>query len=243
MNFKATKVMIRKFINLVVLVFCGGALFSQPIANFETKTIDFGTVLEGSVCKYSFKFKNTGDKPLEISNVSVTCGCTVPRWEHKPIQAGDTSSIYIEFNTMYKRGAVAKGVNLTTNCAEPMVGLIILANIIPDSNFKAKVDSTSWKPLKVLDQNGYYQITVPVQTMWKKGFKGDGVELDALAKLIISEKGKALAGNIWYTSTTDQLIINCYTPEFKKLLIETLAPELKKKKKVKAWQKKLKQKG
>src|SRR6187397_2841031 len=37
---------------------------------------DLGKVEEGQVVDVAFRFKNTGDKPLIIPNVSVSCGCT-----------------------------------------------------------------------------------------------------------------------------------------------------------------------
>ena len=37
---------------------------------------DLGKVEEGQVVDVAFRFKNTGDKPLIIPSVSVSCGCT-----------------------------------------------------------------------------------------------------------------------------------------------------------------------
>jgi len=221
----------------ILLIFASG--FAQPIATFDNRTIDFGTVIEGSICKHSFKLINTGNKPLEISNVSVTCGCTVPRWSQLPIAAGDTSSVYIEFNTFNKMGNVAKGVNLTTNTAEPMIGLIILANIIPDPDFKATIDSTHFKPLRVLDQKSFYQIELPAINLNKKGYKGDATTLELMVKKILAEKDKNLSENVWYTSSLDVMVVNTATKENKILLAKLLKKEFSSKKKIKYWQTKI----
>ena len=47
---------------------------------FEETEFDFGTVMEGEKVTHVYKFKNTGDEPLIISNAKATCGCTVPSW-------------------------------------------------------------------------------------------------------------------------------------------------------------------
>ena len=39
---------------------------------------DFGKMKEGENLEVSFHFKNTGKKPLVISKVCASCGCTVP---------------------------------------------------------------------------------------------------------------------------------------------------------------------
>jgi len=211
---------------------------AQAIAEFENKTVNFGTVMEGSICKHSYKFKNTGNKPLEISNVSVTCGCTVPRWTHTPIMPGDTSSIYIEFNTFNKMGPQAKGVNLTTNCPESMIGLIIMANIIPDSNFAQVIDSTSYKPMRLVDQKSYFQVILPAKSLAKKGFKGDAYDMERMIKLIFSTQDKSLTETLWYSTSNDFVVVNTFLPENKIVIAKILKKELSKKKKVKAWQKK-----
>ena len=40
-------------------------------------TFDKGTITEGEKIELAYRFKNTGDNPLIIENVQVSCGCTV----------------------------------------------------------------------------------------------------------------------------------------------------------------------
>lgn len=219
---------------LVSLLFLSKG-FAQPKIEIKTNTIDFGTVIEGTICKHSFKFKNTGNVPLVIENVDVTCGCTVPRWDMKPIKPGDTSSVYIEFNTFNKMGMQAKGVNLTTNCIPKEFGFIILANVIPDSNFKVIRDSLTYKPFQLIDQKSYYQVTVDPEKLVKKKFRGNGFDLERLVKFILISKYEALSESIWYTSTSDKLILNTYDQNIKKQLGKALSKEFSRKRKVKKW--------
>ncbi|MFM9944768.1 MAG: DUF1573 domain-containing protein, partial [Bacteroidia bacterium] len=142
--------MITKIISTVCLALLSIGSMAQPNAEFDSKTVDFGKIMEGTISKHSFKYKNTGNQPLVIEHVSVTCGCTAPKWTKQALLPGDTASVYIEFDSRNKMGQVAKGVNLMTNCPEPLIGLIILANIVPDSNFKAVVDSSTFKPMTLI---------------------------------------------------------------------------------------------
>jgi hypothetical protein len=59
----------------------------------------FGFVKQGSIVKIEYEFQNSGTDTLHISNVEVTCGCTVADFPHYPIKPGDSGIILITFNT------------------------------------------------------------------------------------------------------------------------------------------------
>ena len=84
---------------------------------------DFGKIKEGETLEVSFRFKNVGDKPLVISNVSASCGCTVPETPKKPYQPGETGVIKASFNSAGKSGAQAKQVNVFANLDPAMTTL------------------------------------------------------------------------------------------------------------------------
>lgn len=94
---------------------------------------DFGKIKEGETLEVSFRFKNVGDKPLVISNVSASCGCTVPETPKKPYQPGETGVIKASFNSAGKSGAQAKQVNVFANLEPAMTTL----------NFRVEVKAKS----------------------------------------------------------------------------------------------------
>ncbi|MCB9252801.1 MAG: DUF1573 domain-containing protein [Flavobacteriales bacterium] len=86
-----------------------------PVMKFDSETFDFGTINEGEQVEHIFEFKNVGDKPLLISEVQVTCGCTVPKWPREPIKPGQTSEIKIQFNSTGKKDLQKKDVTIIAN--------------------------------------------------------------------------------------------------------------------------------
>ena len=84
----------------------------------------FGKVTDGEKVLISFHFKNTGSKPLIISNVSAGCGCTVPEKPEEPIQPGQNGIIKAEFNSSGRVGKVSKNVTVTCNTATQNYTLI-----------------------------------------------------------------------------------------------------------------------
>jgi len=93
-----------------------------PVMTFDITTHDFGTIDEGAKVEYSFKFTNTGNADLIITNANSTCGCTIPSYPTKPIAPGASDYITVVFNSRGKRNNVHKEVT-------------IIANTKPNTNF------------------------------------------------------------------------------------------------------------
>jgi hypothetical protein len=95
-----------------------------------TETLhDFGNVKEGEKVTHMFKFKNTGDKPLIITNAKGSCGCTVPDYPRNPIAPGESSQIKVEYNSKGKKGSETKYVTLNANIEGGETKLTIKANV------------------------------------------------------------------------------------------------------------------
>ena len=94
---------------------------------------DFGKIVEGKNLEVSFRFKNVGDKPLVISNVSASCGCTVPETPKKPYAPGETGVIKASFNSTGKSGSQSKQVNVFANLEPAMTTLNFRVEVKPKS--------------------------------------------------------------------------------------------------------------
>lgn len=104
--------------------------FSAQIISFDKTTIEYGNVKVGADGYRIFTFKNTGDKPLIISNVKPACGCTVPEWDKTPILPGKTGRIKVGYNTNIK-GNFNRSIDVYSN--DPKKGrtvLFIKGNVI-----------------------------------------------------------------------------------------------------------------
>ncbi|WMX13809.1 MULTISPECIES: DUF1573 domain-containing protein [unclassified Aureispira] len=96
---------------------------------FEKTIHDFGTLKDGASVSYTFKFKNTGNKPLLISNAKGSCGCTVPKWPREAIAPGASGEIQVTFNSKGKKGKQHKSVTLTANTDPANTRLYIKADV------------------------------------------------------------------------------------------------------------------
>ena len=78
-------------------------------------TRNFGKITEGQHLSVSFKFKNTGNKPLVIESVHPSCGCTVADYPKEPIAPGQEGEITGEFNSEGRQGQNHKEITVYTN--------------------------------------------------------------------------------------------------------------------------------
>ena len=111
----------RKYLILFVLAFVSVQLVAQekkasgPVLTFEKNTHDFGDITQGDRVEKVFTFTNTGNEPLIISDIRVTCGCTVPKWPRQPIMPGEKGEITVGFNSAGKMGKQNKTVTVISN--------------------------------------------------------------------------------------------------------------------------------
>lgn len=88
---------------------------SPPIISFLENTIDFGTITEGDVIYKVFKFKNTGETPLIITDAKASCGCTVPQIPEYPILPGEIGELKVKFDSKNKKGEISKQIRIAAN--------------------------------------------------------------------------------------------------------------------------------
>lgn len=116
-----------------------------PVISFDETEHDFGTIVNGTPVETKFKYTNTGDSPLVVSNIKSTCGCTVPSdWKKDPLAPGESAEFTVKFNGK-GNNQVSKSITLTTNTEKGSEVVKIKAFIEPDPNAPAKAGSAAIK--------------------------------------------------------------------------------------------------
>jgi len=99
------------------------------LALIDSSSYDFGTVQEGAVVEHTFRFRNDGEYPLILSNITSSCGCTTPEWPKEPIESKATSNIKVRFDTRNKSGPQVKTITVYAN-TEPAYSELRLKGIV-----------------------------------------------------------------------------------------------------------------
>lgn len=108
------------------------ALASAQTISFDKTVFDYGTVKVGADGHRIFTVKNTGDKPLIISKVQASCGCTTPEWSQDPIMPGKTSQVKVGYNTTLV-GPFTKIIEVFSNDADNSRSVITIKGNVSDA--------------------------------------------------------------------------------------------------------------
>ncbi len=123
------------------------AFASAQTISFDKTTYDYGTVKTGADGHRMFTVKNTGDKPLIISKVQASCGCTTPEWSQDPIMPGKTAQIKVGYNTTIV-GPFTKIIEVFSNDTESSRSVITIkgnvdGNVAPEAAARKEVQAVA----------------------------------------------------------------------------------------------------
>lgn len=102
----------------------------QTSIEWVEESFDFGEVKEGTQPSHIFRFTNTGDKPLKITRVKPSCGCTTPNWSKDEIAPGGEGFVEVSYNSKNRPGMANKSITVTGNFTERNKVLRFKVNVI-----------------------------------------------------------------------------------------------------------------
>ncbi len=112
-----------------------GIVFLLHTACFGEKTADpytwdFGKIKQGEIVTHKFSLKNESAKPLNITAVNTSCGCTVSVVKKKVLLPQESAEVDVKFNSKGYLGAVQQFVYVNTdNVDNAIIRFIIKANV------------------------------------------------------------------------------------------------------------------
>ena len=116
------------------------AVASAQTISFDKTTYEYGTVKTGSDGHRFFTVTNTGDKPLILSDVRASCGCTTPEWSKDPIMPKQSAKIKVGYNTALN-GSFKKQIEVFSNDPENNRSVIYIEGNVDPNAPEAEVKS------------------------------------------------------------------------------------------------------
>ena len=106
------------------------ALKDSTTVQIIDTVFNFSKITDGEKVEYSYRFKNTGNKPLVIVEASSTCGCTVPEKPEKPIMPGETGFIKVVFDSKGRVGTTHKLIKVISNANPAFPELLLTGEVL-----------------------------------------------------------------------------------------------------------------
>lgn len=116
-----------------------------PAIHFEHETFDFGKITQGDIVRHQFKFKNIGNKNLEIKDVKGSCGCTITKFSKEPVPPQAEGTIDVSFNSAAKMGPQNKSLTVFTN-AEPSIKVLYIKGEVISPTTPSYLQQNSHQP-------------------------------------------------------------------------------------------------
>ena len=101
------------------------------VIQFESDSLNFGILSVGEKRVFKYPFVNAGKSALILSQVSASCGCTVPKeWPTEPVNPGGGGTITVEFDSRNNTGNVHKKIYVVSNGIPRMKTLVLAGNVM-----------------------------------------------------------------------------------------------------------------
>ncbi len=102
----------------------------KAVITFSSFEHDFGKIKEGEKVGCVFSFTNSGDADLIVTSVLTSCGCTVTKYDKKPIPPGGKGTVEVVYDSSDRSGLQTKTITVQSNAEKKIIILRITADVI-----------------------------------------------------------------------------------------------------------------
>ncbi len=123
---------------------------------FENSTLDVPARWSDTEIQAGFRFKNTGNQSVKITEIATSCGCTVATLEKREYAPGESGEVKVVMTITGAEGPLHKEVTLSTNSTtQPAIGLNlqttvpVVMQVDPKVVYWSKKDSLTPKVISI----------------------------------------------------------------------------------------------
>ena len=87
----------------------------QPKVEVDRQTHNFGILQRGEERSHTFRFRNTGEAPLELRPGGTSCTCTISKLQREKIHPGDATEVTVTWTATTLGKPVRHGATILTN--------------------------------------------------------------------------------------------------------------------------------
>lgn len=105
---------------------------SAPTIEFAKPVFDAGSLTAGAVVRHEYGFTNLGTAPLMVTAVEPSCGCTtIEKWTTR-VEAGQTGTVPIYFDSTGLNGEISRWIVVVSNDPVQPKAMLTLKAMVRD---------------------------------------------------------------------------------------------------------------
>ncbi|MDD2636885.1 MAG: DUF1573 domain-containing protein [Bacteroidales bacterium] len=104
----------------------------QASIMFKQTVCDFGVIKHGEEAKAVFQFKNLTKKPVKLTNVRASCGCTGTEWPREEIKKRGKGTVSVSYDTR-RVGKFNKNVYVYVEGNDQPIQLQVKGEVLPNN--------------------------------------------------------------------------------------------------------------
>lgn len=101
----------------------------KAVLKLEKTKHDFGKIKAGNLYTVEIKVTNTGNKPLLLTKVDVSCNCITVDYPKAPILPGKTITLKVTLDAKESVGHIMKSIYINSNAENKLEVIHIQAQI------------------------------------------------------------------------------------------------------------------
>lgn len=126
---------------LLILPIFGSALFLSAQTDsikpadggyltLKETAVDLGSISGDSIVNARFTLYNTGTEPVAILRIFSDCNCTVPSYNHDPIEPGDSTQFEVKYDPRgYRWGQFRRTLRIRSTASNSHLTAVIKGSI------------------------------------------------------------------------------------------------------------------
>ncbi|MBL7753795.1 MAG: DUF1573 domain-containing protein [Chitinophagaceae bacterium] len=139
----------------LMLIFAAGcnwnvdkSKLAKTTVRFNDSTRHYFPIPQGKKLTATYRFFNTGQKPLAIIDVQTSCGCALAEYSDRLIQPEGEGTIVIEYNSDKNLGFTEIFTTVIANTEPSMHTLHFDVNVVPDALYVKDYEEIFYKEEK-----------------------------------------------------------------------------------------------
>jgi hypothetical protein len=186
------------FACLVALALAGPLPAVKADNLFDEQVHDFGTVPRGVQLTHTFRLTNAGDRPVRVTGLRVSCGCTTATMPQSEVAPGHAGALLAQMDTRRFEGTKTVTIFVTLDRGSGLEEARLAVSALSREDFNMSPDGVAFGPVA---RGASPAVVVTVAQVGSPGWLITGVSCESNYVQATAKATRRATGEIAYELT------------------------------------------